>query len=386
MSLRRLVVVFVLFFFLAPRVARADSACASDWRKRVYFSARDSIVRVEPIGMSIEGLMPMGGFVYATRSHVVVPSEAVGVGRGARVVFAGGRVVEAHAVAVDEAEGIAILALDAEAPAPPLEVADAPLGVGDEVAAVAAFEANATLDAWVQTGHVANAGDRTALRFDGAPALLRGAPVFACDGKIVALRRGDVLVPGAKIRAVATPPTPFDEKRWSLLHAHAGFLVQGDAGRAYLGGSFGLSAVHADRLQLRLGLGVLGGLPREAEVAGVDRVSIARLQVEPTIGYRILLTKAAPLYLVPEVGGVGRVDFIDRTHASFATTSPACFSGPGPCDLDQTVSTTSKTSLSASPVLGLSFLAFLGGVSYHWQIDVGDPRRSTHQVFFGLEF
>src|SRR5262249_18531565 len=159
--------------------------CASDWKKRAYTASRDSIVRVEPVGLSIAGMLPMGGFVYATRSHVVVPVEAVGVGRGARVFFTNGQTIDAHPVSVADANGIALRVLDAEAPAPPLEVGDAQLAVGDEVASVAAVEANATVDAWLQIGHVASPGDRSPfLGFDGADAPVRGSPVFACDGKI----------------------------------------------------------------------------------------------------------------------------------------------------------------------------------------------------------
>jgi hypothetical protein len=386
--MKRLAVwVAVLVALLVPRLALADETCASDWKKRVYFASRDSVVRIEPIGFSLDGLFPMGGFVFATRSHVVALSGAIGVGRGANVYFANGQVIHARGVAVDEENDISILALDSEGPAQPLELGDVQLGVGDEVAALAAVEGEVRDDEWMQLGHVANAGDRGKLRFDGAETYMRGSPIFTCDGRVVAVRRGNVLVPSERLRALQPHANSYVKDRWwSLAHAHVGFLVQADSTRAYLGGSFGLSAVYADRIQLRLGAGVLAGLPKTGEVGGVDNVQTARFQLEPTIGYRFLLTDKLPLYVVPQIGGVGRFDITTNTHTTFIATNPSCFQGPGPCELGQSTSTSSKSSWGASPVLGVSLLGVVAGVSYQWQMDVSDVRKSTHQIFFGLEF
>jgi hypothetical protein len=163
--------------------------------------------------------------------------------------------------------------------------------------------------------------------------------------------------------------------------------LQGDSSRAYFGADVGLSLVHDDRMQFRLGLGVLGGIPTEEERDAHPNDWSVRLQVEKTIGYRLLLTERAPLYLVPQVGGLLRTDFSSRSNTTYAVTNPPCLvSGAGPCAVERQVIRTRTTSVSAAPVVGVSLLGYIGGLSYEWQPDVTDIRKSTHQVFFGVEF
>lgn len=376
----------------ADEATRKDTACHADWKKRAYFAARDSVVQIEPIGFTWDAFYPLSGFVYSTRSHVVALSDAIGVGRGVRVIFASGKVIRARAVSVDHVNRLSVLALESEAPSPPLEVTDRPMEVGSEVASVAPFEGRAVgdpdeaaIDAALQVGHVANAGDRTVFRFDGAFAPSRGTPVFACDGKLIALRDQNTMIPGSRLRALTAGDRPIPDGDWSLAHFHFGVLVQGDSDRAYVGAGTGLSLVYADRFQLRLGLGVLGGIPKRSERDNDLEKSVGRLQLESTIGYRFLLSEKWPVYLVPQVGVVGRVDITTQTQKLYSV-SGACMSADGSCPVDLQTRRSTDTSWSVAPVAGVSLLGVAGGLSYQLQLDVKDPSRSTHQLFFGLEF
>lgn len=376
----------------AVEAPRTDAACPGDWKKRVYFAARDSVVQIEPIGFTLDAFYPLSGFVYSTRSHVVALSDAIGVGRGVRVIFASGKVIHARAVSVDHVNRLSILALESEAPSPPLEVADRPMEVGSEVASLAPFEGRAIgnhddteIDAALQVGHVANAGDRTTLRFDGAFAPSRGTPVFGCDGKLVALRDEHTMIPGSKLRALTPGDHPVQDGGWSLAHMHFGLLVQGDADRAYIGASAGTSIIYDDRFQLRLGLGALGGIPKRSERERDLEKSVGRLQLESTIGYRFLLSEKVPVYLVPQVGVVGRVDITTQTQKLYSV-SGTCVNAGASCPVDLSTRRSTDSKWSVAPVAGVSLLGAVAGLSYQLQLDVQDPSRSTHQVFFGLEF
>lgn len=374
--------------------AKSEPACTAEARKRTYFGARDSIVTIEPIGLSTDAFFPLSGWVHPSKKHVVTLSDAIGVGRGVRVVFSNGTVLHARAVALDKKNQLTILALESEAPVAGLEVSDAPLEPGQEVMSLMPYEGasiknpdETVTDTRIQVGHVANAGDRTQLRFDSAGAFSRGTPVFDCEGKLVALRDIDELISGTKIRALVPSETPINDKKWDFLHLHLGALIQADSTRPWVGLGIGWSAVYADRLQLRTSFSGLAGIPKDAERVPEQRLSFGRMQLEQTVGYRILLSESTPLYLVPQIGAVGRANVEIASKTQYQASDRACLTvGSGPCNLDAQTSRSSRWSFDAAPVVGLSFLGVIGGLSYQWQMDVADPRKSTHQIFFGLEF
>jgi hypothetical protein len=70
-----LLVVFLVLLFL-PRLARAQDTCSEDWKKKVYLSARDSVVSVETVGFAIEHIEPVAGVVYPDRHHVIASSPS----------------------------------------------------------------------------------------------------------------------------------------------------------------------------------------------------------------------------------------------------------------------------------------------------------------------
>jgi hypothetical protein len=225
------------------------------------------------------------------------------------------------------------------------------------------------------------------MRFDGASPLARGTPVFACDGKLVAMREWDELIAGSKIRDLKPAPQPIDDASWSLAHLHVGMLLQADSDRPWIGLGTGLGLVYADRLQLRLGFGALAGIPRKEEQPPDESRGMARLQLEPTLGWRFLLSESFPTYVVPQIGGIARADFLSTATSAYSAADPACFAaGRGPCPIDRRTERKNSTSFGFAPAFGVSFLFAVAGVSYQMQLDVDEPRRSTHQWFIGVEF
>lgn len=385
-----------LLAFLLPRIAHAEDTCPEDWKKNVYLSARDSVVSIETVGFEIDHFDPVAGVVYPDRRHVVAITHAAGIGRGVRVRFAGGAEIDAEPVLFDEARHVTILKLASEAPAGPVHIADRPLEPGKELMAIAPFEGvsavdpgETALDARIHVGHVANVGDRALLRFDATWSEIIGAPLYDCEGNVVAMRGWGAMLPARDILAAApnaAPDAPVDVARWSALHMHLGMLAQGGDGAARIGASTGLAVVQGDRWQVRLGLGVLGTIPKDSDTNGREKTSEVRLQAETTVGYRILLTKGFPTYLVPQIGVVGRLDLTTTTTTTYAINDTSCIARGGPCDVEPTGSRSTTVAPSMAPVVGAAFMIPGASLGYQMQLDVADPARSTHQVYLGFEF
>ena len=155
-------------------------------------------------------------------------------------------------------------------------------------------------------------GDRTLVRFDASWSETIGAPMFDCSGDVVALRGWGAVLPAKEILAVTPSDAPVDVGRLSALHLHLGMLGQFDD-RARIGGSAGVSIVQGDRWQVRVAFGALGNIPKPSERDRDEKVSGGRIQLEPTLGYRIMLTDTCPTSLVPQVGVVSRLDCATRT-------------------------------------------------------------------------
>jgi hypothetical protein len=313
-----------------------------------------------------------------------------------KVRFVGGREIAAEAVAYDEQLHVTILKLASEAPVPPVRIVDKPLEPGMQLISVSPFEGVAsgdpdstTLDSQIHVGHVANVGDRSLLRFDGTWPQTVGAPLFDCTGDVVALRGWGAMLRAKEMLAVMPKDEPVDMRKWSALHMHLGMIMQFDE-RARIGASTGLSIVQGDRWQVRLGFGALGSLPKPSEREGQERTgertSGVRLQAEPMLGYRILLTDKFPTYIVPQVGVVGRLDITTKTTTQALIPDTSCVARGGPCKVETDTNRSTTVSPTLAPALGVSFLIPGAAVGYQVHLDVRDPARSTHQVFLGFEF
>jgi hypothetical protein len=192
-------------------------------------------------------------------------------------------------------------------------------------------------------------------------------------------------VPAKDILAVTPKDAPVDVSRLSALHLHLGMLGQLDD-RARIGASTGLSIVQGDRWQVRVGIGVLGNLPKPSEQSRDTHVSGGRLQLEPTLGYRIMLTEKLPTYLVPQIGVVSRLDFSTRTTTQAVIPDTSCVARGGPCKVETTSDRTTNVTPAILPALGVSFMLPGAAIGYQVHVDVLDPAKSTHQVFLGFEF
>lgn len=271
-----------LFVSRAAFAQDEPKTCSEDWKKQVYVSSRDSVVSIETVGFAIDHFEPVAGVVYPDKHHVVAISHAAGIGRGLRVRFAGGKEIAAETVAFDEERHVAILKLASESPAPPVRIVDKPLDPGMPLLNVSPFQGVSTanqneleLDSQMHVGHVANLGDRTLLRFDGTWPETVGAPLFDCAGDVVGLRGWGAVLRAKEILAVTPKDEPVDMRRWSALHLHIGMIGQYDD-RARIGASTGLALVQGDRWQVRLGLGVLGNIPRPSERDHRERTASRR--------------------------------------------------------------------------------------------------------------
>lgn len=389
-----LLVVFLVLLFL-PRLARAQDTCTqdqADWKKKVYLASRDSVVSIETVGFAIEHIDPIAGVVYPDKHHVVAISHAAGIGRGVRVRFVGGREIAAEPVAYDENLHVTILKLASEAPAPPVRIVDKALDPGMELISVSPFEGFTTgsadttaLDSFIHVGHVANLGDRTLLRFDANWAETTGAPLFDCTGDVVGLRGWGAILRAKEILSVTPKDEPVDMRKWSALHMHLGMIGQFDD-RARIGASTGMSIVQGDRWQVRIAVGGLANIPRPSERDRDEKISGGRLQLEPTLGYRIMLTDKFPTYIVPQVGVVGRLDFLTKTTTEAMIPDTTCIASGGPCKVDLKSNRSTSVTPSLAPAIGVSFLIPGASVGYQVQLDVRDPAKSTHQVSLGFEF
>jgi hypothetical protein len=378
-----------------PRIARAQDheTCSPDWKKTVHLAARDSVVSIETVGLAIDHIDPIAGIVYPDKRHVIAITHAAGIGRGVRVRFANGKEIRAEPVAYDETHHTTILKLDEEAPAPALRVVDKPLEVGAELMSVSPIEGvskvdpdEMQLDSQSHVGRVANVGDRTLLRFDATWPQTTGAPIFDCTGDVVALRGWGAILPAKDILAVTPKDQPVDVSKLSALHIHLGMLGQFDH-HAHVGVSTGLAVVQGDRWQVRVGVGALGTIPRPSETDRPgDKVSGGRIQLDPTIGYRIMLTEKFPTYVVPNVGLVGRLDITTRTSTEATIPDVSCIARGGPCKVEPSYNRSTSVTPQLSPALGVSFMLPGAAIGYQVQVDVRDPAKSTHQVFLGFEF
>lgn len=378
--------------------APTPRACAEGWKKRTYHASKASLVRVEPIGMSISQLGVSGGFVYPTGRHVVTHSDADNAGRGVWVIFADGHKVRAHLSAIDRENDLALFEIEGAASAPPLEIADKPLEAGAEVLALQKVddmtaEGDAVLDTWLQVGHVANGGGRVGFRFDGNYSSIMGSTVFDCDGKVVALRWGDHLLPALKVRELLSPKASsavaLERGRWSGAHAHVGALMHFGDGRFYGGLGLGMSMVADDRWQVRFGFGAtLSADPKKGGQMATGRErTFGRLQLETGLGYRFLMSENVPIYFVPQIGVVGRWDIKSVTDTRYVAEDPACFAASeGSCEVKPTVDQSTTHRFGALPTVGASVLIHALGLGYQYQIDTKDSKRSTHQIFVGFEF
>ena len=115
-------------------------------------------------------------------------------------------------------------------------------------------------------------------------------------------------------------------------------------------------------------------------------MSGGRLQLEPTLVYRIMLTDKFPTYIVPQIGVVSRLDLQTRTTNGAVIPDTSCIARGGPCKVETTTNRETSVTPAILPALGVSFMLPGAAIGYQAHIDVLDPSKTTHQVFLGFEF
>ena len=75
-----------------------------------------------------------------------------------------------------------------------------------------------------------------------------------------------------------------------------------------------------------------------------------------------------------------------RLTTEYLIPDTGCVARGGPCTVEPSSRTSSGASASLPPVAGVSFMMPLFSLGYQVQLDLVDPAKSTHQIFFGLEF
>lgn len=375
----------------APRaVAPAEPTgrgpqCTSDWVERVYREAKPSVVRVERPDGSLGT-----GFVFRSRREVLTALHVVDLGRSLRVVFPDGAVIGASIAAVDEAHDLALLSLEAEAPAPPLPArTDVAIGMpvlavgnpyGDlprfsrELEGLLNFSVSAGIvsaksDAYIQTDAVLSPGNS-------------GGPMLACDGTVVAI--ADKLLEGRigfgvpVAHGIALTRLEDRERRqwagtWRWADGELAAAWHFDQYR-YFGLALGGSLVGFDRIALGFRAGLLFSGTPETETPIIDR-SFRRLFAEMTLGYRFLLNPYSgfPVYLTVGGGAAGTLNRGSerslRLDAGALKAESRSFKGGGLLPMG-------FATLNLGPI----------GGGYALLVDVYAPSASAHQVLAGLVF
>jgi len=361
--------------------------------------ALDSVVRVR------SGHDWGAGFVYGTRRNVVTAFRLIRLGRGIRVVTRDGRQHDARVLARDESADLAILALDEDLDAPPLQPApESSAAVGHEVVAMghpfpgvsqALGERGIGLLRWsVSQGRVAAVND-TAVQADIAlSAGHAGGPLLDCEGRAVGMITGagilspnvGLMVRTARIDRVmgdAGEPSDFLGTLRPQLGI-GGALHIDQSGRVALGVYLTLGAVLFDRISWmnRIGL-FMGGVdgPTGDELS-VDRQLI---RIESLLGYRFFVDVfgLTTLYVVP-AGGLAVEN--DRLSTRRAAVTPMCTPDMDTSCVD--ISETTSADWLVRPAAGLSFL-FGGTLEISYAIEIAldvDPVVTYHQVRLGVLF
>ena len=314
------VLLAALSVLLPARLAHAQPAAASPlceggWTSRVYRLAHGSVARIE-----VPGAFGAGFLVFDNR-HVATALHVVALGRGAKVQFASGAILDAHVVATSGEHDLAILELEAPVEATPLELADSDhVDLGTPVAAIGHPQYSPLLPAsmrglleWSVSQGVVSAKNDAFIQTD-APLNPgnSGGPLLGCDGLVLAvvssqLRDSQGIAFGIPARRLAAlfaeigRQTPYFGRitfgDWGL-----GFAMHLTGPDTFYGAYVGGSLIALDRVSLTLRIGFAFGDTANPNASTTTSSHTAQI-FELNAGYRLLfLAGPVPIYVVPEVG------------------------------------------------------------------------------------
>jgi S1-C subfamily serine protease len=380
------------------RAIAPSGACDTGWVSRIYRQAKPSIARVE---------RPDGGggtgFVFRDARHVATAFHVVDLGRSLTVQFPEGGTFQAEVVAVDEGMDLAILELDADAPAPPLEPHE-DIEIGTPVMAIGNPYGNLTRSVSELEGLLnfsVTQGTVSALssRYVQTDALLSpgnsGGPILTCDGRVVAVVDFGIqarIGVGVAVSHLVKLSKQIGRQgvyrgKIGLKDFQFGLMTDIDA-NPWFGPSLGFSVVFYDRFATTLRGAVLWGSHSPTNEPIVDRSS-TRITLDLLASYRFLLFpySLTPTYFILGAGGSIKWDRRDVTSFRVSYDNPACPGLPSGCDPKLASDLTTNKVRLLSPVFTAAIRFATLQVGYAW---LPDPRdfgdTSTHRLTFDFVF
>jgi len=376
-----------------------QAPCASRARQ----VAVDAVVRVR------SGNTWGAGFVYHSRRTVVTAFSLLRLGQGVRVVTRDGESHDAHVVARAEDYDLAILEVDQDLPAIPLEPAPETSAATGRTAIAMGHPfpgANRLLGSrgtgllqWSISEGVVGASNADGIQADVAlTAGHAGGPLLDCSGRLLGLITGsgilstDIGLVTRTHRIDATIDGQASTGDWigelrPLFGIGAAMLIDED-GQVALGGYLSLGAVLFDRISLMNHVGIFFGGTDGASGPELSR-DRQRIRIESLLGYRFFIDVfgLTTLYIVP-AGGISIQH--DRLSTRTATAEPieGCVPAAGTTCATIRFSETVDEEWLVRPAFGLSFL--LGGnleIGYVFELGTDtDPIQTYHVVNLGLLF
>jgi hypothetical protein len=183
--------------------------------------------------------------------------------------------------------------------------------------------------------------------------------------------------PGPEI--VLRPPRPYAPRRPSVSlwqpTVSLELASQLGAGRDLVGLELSAGALAAGRLFFELRLAALFDTSRHPAGEPVLSQAEDRVQVGGEVGYRLRLGEGRlPVYLVPRFGMAAALD-VSKTRRGLLAEDGRLFTH------DER-----RYRWSALPVFGAGLLLGNLEVTYRYQLDAQDRRRSTHGLSLGFRF
>jgi hypothetical protein len=381
----------------AAQAVAPSGACDIGWVSRVYRDAKRSVARIE---------RPDGGggtgFVFHDRRHLATAFHVVDLGRSLMVQFPEGRTTKAEVVAVDEALDLAILELDEEADAAPLEPHE-DIEVGTPVMAIGNPYGNLTrsvkqLEGLLNYSVTQGTVSAKSARYLQTDALLSpgnsGGPILTCDGRIVAVVDFGIharIGVGVGVTHLVKLTKEIGRRgayrgQIALKDFSLGLVDDIDA-HAWVGPSMAGSLVVYDRFAFTLRGNFLWGSTQQTKEPIVNQSS-RRFTLDLALSYRVLLFpySLTPTYLIFSAGGSVKWEWRDETRFRVGYDNPGCPGQPG-CDPKLVSDSRTATHRLLSPLFGAALRMSGFEVGYQFIPDPRDiPDTATHRILVGFVF
>lgn len=378
----------------ATTVAQSPTSETSEsWPTEIFEATRGSVVRVDTLHGG------GGGFVFHDRRHVATAYHVIQEGRRVRVrTLQGDRWIPVRIVAIDRDRDLAVLRADEDL-AEPLALAPPP-AVGERIAVIGhpwsvleddtpSFEG---LFTWSMTTGRVNAVGPSGLQIDAAVGPgSSGGPVLDPSGRVVGVvSRGEDISVAARADALGplleeVGTQPIYTGRWRpSLELEADLMLEN--GQSFGGLHVGLGVVGYDRFGL---IGRFGMLARADDVS--DEPFFQRGTVRLTFGLEAQYRHGfragdVPMHLVFGVGFWGAHEIASEERLEISIPN-GCDPSVDRCPVDTFTARDERRRWLARPSLRVALnIGQMASLSYGVQIDVREPRNTSHIIGFGLAY